>query len=241
MKADRVAPGLYRVVKGFVNSYAVEGDEGLTLIDCGTPKHAGQVADAVAALGRQASEVRHILLTHHHPDHTGSLATISTLTGASVHVHRDDAPVVRGEEPIPGPDRSTNVGRYIAPPFRRVGMKPAPPAPVHHEFDDDQVLPVAGGIRVVHTPGHTKGHCAFLLERDGGVLIVGDAARNIGGRLRSSSVPAGALVGEDMPEAERSFHRLGWLDFRVAVFGHGEPIMTGASARFRAAAALLTR
>src|ERR671935_2430403 len=97
----------------------------------------------------------------------------------------------------------------------------ADPAGVDHELLDGQVLDVAGGIRVLHAPGPTAGQTSFLWNRHGGVLIAGDAAGARGNRV---AAPTGAVFGmftEDLGEAERSFRRLGELDFEVAVFGHG--------------------
>ena len=52
------------------------------------------------------------------------------------------------------------------------------PVAVAHEVSDGDVLPF-DGLRAIHTPGHTAGHLALLLPREGGVLFVGDAASNM--------------------------------------------------------------
>lgn len=91
--------------------------------------------------------------------------------------------VSRGDHRPPGADPSTWAGRILGPRL----PPPAPPAAAHTEIVDGQLLPLAGGIRVVHTPGHTLGHCAFLLERDGRVLSVGDAAIDLANRIRLPS------------------------------------------------------
>ena len=44
MKAERIADGVWRVLKGYVNSYAIESDEGLVLVDTGLPKRANRIA-----------------------------------------------------------------------------------------------------------------------------------------------------------------------------------------------------
>ena len=58
------------------------------------------------------------------------------------------------------------------------------------------------------------------------MLVVGDAAANFGQVV----LPP---VAEDFEVTEASVRRLAELDFEVAVFGHGEPIESGASAAFR--------
>jgi glyoxylase-like metal-dependent hydrolase (beta-lactamase superfamily II) len=91
---------------------------------------------------------------------------------------------------------------------------------------DGAELPAAGGIRAVHTPGHTTGHVSYLWP-DGGVLFVGDAATNMFRRLNV------APINEDDAAARASFAKLAELDFRVACFGHGSPIRGRAVDRFR--------
>jgi glyoxylase-like metal-dependent hydrolase (beta-lactamase superfamily II) len=100
------------------------------------------------------------------------------------------------------------------------------PTPVDHHLSDGQVLPIAGGLRVVHAPGHCAGQVALLWAAHGGVLLAADAASNVLG-LRPS--PA----YEDYAMGVRSLRRLSALDFQVACFGHGKAIVGEAAAQFR--------
>jgi glyoxylase-like metal-dependent hydrolase (beta-lactamase superfamily II) len=97
---------------------------------------------------------------------------------------------------------------------------------VEHEVYDGETLPFAG-LRAVHTPGHTAGHLALLLPRDGGVLFVGDAATDF---VRLGWGP----IYEDVREGRESLVKLAALDFQVAAFAHGRAIRAHAGARFRA-------
>jgi glyoxylase-like metal-dependent hydrolase (beta-lactamase superfamily II) len=99
----------------------------------------------------------------------------------------------------------------------------------------DEPLTVDGPISIqgfssIHTPGHTSGHVAFLLDRAGGVLFAGDAAR--GGR--KGRVHAGPkMVAEDREAELTSISRLAGLTFEAAVFGHGRAISRDGAQRFR--------
>jgi glyoxylase-like metal-dependent hydrolase (beta-lactamase superfamily II) len=230
----RVVDGLHRIRLGFVSAYLLESDDGLVLVDCGEAGRSGPIAQAVASLGRAVGQISHILVTHHHADHTGSLADLARQADAPVYVHPADADVVRGERAARGLALPGIAGRLLGPVLARIGPDQPEPSRVDHELQDDERLAIGGGIQVIHTPGHTLGHTAFLVPRDGGLLIAGDAATNIR-RVRSGDHWAASIVTEDRAAARSSFDRLADLDFDVAVFGHGSPILSGAAAQFRAA------
>ena len=222
MGAEQVLSGLWRIGLTGVNGYLIAGGEP-TLVDTGIPKRAPRVEQAIRQAGRRPEEIGHIVITHYHVDHIGSLASLVSSTGATVYVHPGDADVVReGSEPprptITGPEK-------LLSPLFAFFPKKADPAPVHHELKDGEELP--NGLRVVHTPGHTPGHVSLLWPEQGGVLIVGDAAFNVFGRLGPP------MSFEDLATAKRSLHRMAELDFEAAVFGHGPPIKGRAAARFR--------
>jgi glyoxylase-like metal-dependent hydrolase (beta-lactamase superfamily II) len=233
-KVTRVVDGLHRIKLGYVSAYLLETDDGLVLIDCGEAGRSAPIALAAESLGHAVGQISHILVTHHHADHTGSLAELARQAGAPVYVHPADADVVRGDRTVQALRLSGIAGRLLGPVLARIGPDQPEPAPVDHELQDDERLAIAGGVQVVHTPGHTLGHTAFLLPRDGGVLIAGDAATNIG-RVRPGNHWLANVVTEDRTAAGSSFHLLADLEFDVAVFGHGSPILSGASAQFRAA------
>lgn len=87
-------------------------------------------------------------------------------------------------------------------------------------------IPVAGGISVIHTPGHTEGHLVFLARRLK-AAFVGDAAANLFG-LRPM------MAYEHYQQGIMSLQKLSRFDFEMACFGHGPTIRRGAGKRFRA-------
>ncbi len=90
---------------------------------------------------------------------------------------------------------------------------------VDHIVAGDQVLDIAGGIRVIETPGHTPDHVSFFWERER-VLFVGDLLRNLG---KLSLTPA--KITWSMDHARASAQKLPPLNPAVMCFGHGEPWM----------------
>jgi glyoxylase-like metal-dependent hydrolase (beta-lactamase superfamily II) len=229
MALERILPSLYRVPLRGVNAFLIDaGDEGLVLVDAGTPGDAGRILDAVGELGRSPDDVRHILVTHCHVDHAGALAEIKEATGAAAYVHPTDAEMVRSGRALrpltPTPGIFNKVTFWL---LLRNAPSTLRATEVEHEVLDGEVLALAGGIRAVHVPSHCAGQLAFLWSEGGhgGVLFAADAAANVAG-LRLS--PA----HEDLEEGKRSAKKLAGLDFEAACFGHGRAILHGASERF---------
>lgn len=224
----QIAPDLYMLSLGFVNAFLLVDGADLTLVDTGFPSSARQILDAVRSLGRQPSDLRHILVTHCHVDHAGSLAELKRVTGATTVMHPLDAALVRSGqawreqvEIAPGLEKKLLYRLFI-----RNTPRTIPPAVIDLEVNDGDILPITGGVRVVHIPGHTIGQVAYLWQRHGGVIFVADAAGNLVG-LRLS------INYENLQAGMESLVKLGRQSFEIACFGHGRAIVGGAAARFR--------
>lgn len=227
MSAKEIVPGLYVIPLGPVNTFLIDDGDELTLVDTGYPKSAEKIAAAVKSIGRQPADIRHILVTHCHPDHAGSLAALKQITGASAYMHPIDAAVVRtGKVPPhlkPAPGLLNNM-MFRA--FIGFGAAEYEAADIEREVNDGDELAIAGGIRAIHVPGHCDGQLAFLWDKHGGVLFAADTASNMLGFGYS-------LGYADLEEGKRSLAKVAVLDFEIACFGHGKAIIPGASRRFR--------
>jgi glyoxylase-like metal-dependent hydrolase (beta-lactamase superfamily II) len=230
MQPNRVTDHVFAVDTGPSNVYLIVLPDGLTLIDAGFPGTAGLLEEAVRSLARRLDEIRDVLVTHSHPDHAAGLAEVKKATGAKTWMHPLDAAMVRE-------GRSYRPWK-VAPGFshwlftRRVinkSPKEYEPAEVEGEAMPGETIPVAGGVKAVGTPGHTAGHLAFLWPGDDGVLFTGDAVLNLKGI-------GTAHIYEDFAQGRDSIRALGELQFDVACFAHGAPVVGGASEQFKRAA-----
>ena len=224
--AVAVAPGVFRIPtigSSATNSFALLDDDGsVTLVDTGVERAPARIVAGLAALGKHPSDVQRIVLTHAHPDHAGGAKELAERTGAPVAVHADDAGFAEAGT-SPPTDRSFAAGRL----FARLPGGRFPAVPVAERLTDGQVLAVAGGLRVVATPGHSPGHISLLHERSR-TLITGDAIFNVLGVRYSPR-----FLCSDFRLSQRTAHVLGELEYDRAGFTHGPEIVDGARESIR--------
>ena len=131
----------------------------------------------VRLLARHDLAVTALLVTHGHIDHVGGAGPVARSTGAVAYIHPDDDFLTLD------PDRQLR---------GMLGMVPdqdfAPPETYEH-LKHGQVLDLCGiTFEVRHTPGHTPGHCCFLVEEEG-VLFSGDQL--FAGSIGRTDLPGG--------------------------------------------------
>ena len=89
------------------------------------------------------------------------------------------------------------------------------------------------GLQVVATPGHTEGHIS-VFDRVTRVLVAGDALNNSAGLTGSS--PRNTA---DPVKAAASVQKMAALEAGTILFGHGEPLTSGAADALRTYAGTL--
>lgn len=220
MKDTEIIPGVYRL-SGFLgtgvwgaNVYLLVDDD-LSLVDTGFTGRVGQILRKITELGFSPSDVARIIITHHHADHVGSLAAIKKVTQAKVIAHPADAPYIDGRLPQPGTARPEWMSKRLAPFQRLWSISPVPVDGLVNEGDE---LPILGGIKILHVPGHTAGSiCLFLQSKR--LVIAGDViAHRFGLRLPSRGFTI------DIAQEILSVKRVASLEFEVICFGHGSPL-----------------
>jgi glyoxylase-like metal-dependent hydrolase (beta-lactamase superfamily II) len=225
MGVKLVIDRVHLVPMGMANAFLIESDDGLTLIDAGFPRKEAAVFEAIRGLGRSPDQLKHLIFTHGHSDHIGSAAAVVRKTGARTYMHPLDIPMAESGGPFrpmrPAPGLLGQVlCRLFFDPEERLE-----PVAIDQPLADGEMLPIAGGFEVIHTPGHCAGHVA-LLWRPGRMLFAGDVGTNLMG--------LGDPVGfENLDEGRASQRKLAGLSFDAAGFGHGKPIARDASMRFR--------
>jgi glyoxylase-like metal-dependent hydrolase (beta-lactamase superfamily II) len=228
MRPKQLLPGLFTLRSKVVNIFWIVDGQSVTVIDTGFAGSAEAILKVIAECGRGSQDVRAILVTHCHWDHAGSLAALQAGTDATTYMHPEDAALVREGRcarpiaPSPGLISRILFQLFInGAPARRID-----PARVDREIGDGEELPIAGGIRATHVPGHCAGQLAFLWNRHGGVLFAADTAANLFGLGLS-------IAYENLDLGRQSLAKISALTFENACFGHGRPILGGADKEFR--------
>ncbi len=209
------------------NAYLLVSDRSLDLIDAGMSGDVPRIADQIEPLGRAVSDLKRIVVTHAHGDHTGGVAELVRRSGARVLAHREEVPYIEGRANLPAGTLLKRAIRWLD---DRISGR-VERVRVSGVLDADDRLDMLGGLRVIHTPGHTPGSIS-LYQEESGLLFCGDILFN--GNLftgRGGLREAPRFFAADPDEATETLHGLGSLSVRVLCVGHGEPIVVRTGTR----------
>lgn len=190
------------------NAYAVASEPGGLAVVVDAPPDADGVLELLA---RRNLTPAALLITHGHVDHMGAAGRLTASGGVAAYIHPDDDFLTaRPQDQLRALFGGLNPPGDYAPPARCQPLQ------------DGLVLDLAGmRFEVLHTPGHTPGHCCFLLPAEG-VLFSGD-------QLFRGSIGRTDLPGGDMDTLLTSMEeRVLPLDDDTRVLpGHGPPTTIG--------------
>jgi glyoxylase-like metal-dependent hydrolase (beta-lactamase superfamily II) len=165
-----VPPGVF-TIRGVMGGCHLLVDEqrNVVLLDTGLIGDPWLIRWRLARLGLDAKNVKAILLTHGHLDHAGNLQWAKRWSGAPIYAHPAEQAHINGTFPYAGVNRWCGRLERTGRALFRVGAAVNIDVPL---ADGDE-LPWWGGLRVVHLPGHTLGHCGFYSARHD-LLFSGD-------------------------------------------------------------------
>ncbi len=189
---------------GFESNIYVVNKE--LMIDAGTGFHPKILVRELGGLGLFFEDIKRIILTHGHFDH---VAGVHLFKHAKVGIHKEDAGILEK-----GDHHESMAKMYSA---KLKARKP--------DFildDGDLIKSGELKLRVIHTPGHTKGSICIYSEKDK-ILFSGDTVFSEGfGRID--------LPGGSSDEMKKSLEKLSSLEIDTILPGHGD-VVWGSGAR----------
>ena len=159
----KLVDGLWQlVIDGQQNVFLIETETGLILVDPGMESNTKLIVEQIEILGYKQSDVKHILLTHCHVDHSHSAAYWQKL-GAKIYIHK------LGENPI-------RTGNEITAWYLIDGDErefPKVEGEISVFYDGDALDFGELQINVIHTPGHTPDSCCFVFKKENKNILIG--------------------------------------------------------------------
>lgn len=229
-----VLPNVHRLGSDRVNYYVVEEAGRVTVVDAGLSGYWPDLEPDLQAIGRTLDDIAALVLSHAHTDHTGVAGRLHA-RGVPVYLHPEDEELMRtGKQskregsPLPYLRRPA-VWSFFIHMARNGGLKPARIEDTRPIADGDQ-LDLPGSPRILHTPGHTNGHCAIHFEGVG-ALFVGDLMctwNPLSGRLGPQIMPSAFNISS--AQCMASLDRIEDIEARALLPGHGEPWREGVRA-----------
>jgi glyoxylase-like metal-dependent hydrolase (beta-lactamase superfamily II) len=218
------------VYTDLVNWTLVTDGNGVLLIDTGFPGHRDDVLGSLRQLGFGIDDLRGILLTHAHIDHLGSAIWFAKTHGTPVYCHA--AEVGHSKREYLEQAGAADILPHIWQPrflkwtvaISRKGGMVRDGIPTTQALTEDVAASLPGSPTAIPTPGHTGGHCSFVVD---GVLVAGDAlvtGHPVSTRNGPQLLPE--LFNHDQDGCVRSLAALGMLDTEVLLPGHG-PLWRG--------------
>jgi metallo-beta-lactamase class B len=134
---------IYYVGTDGIAVYIIKTSQGLILMDTAMPQSTGMIKDNIAKLGFKPGDIKIILNTHAHLDHTGGFAEIKRETGAQLIAGERDKPLLEGGY-YPGDEKNTDLG--------------FPPVKVDRTVKEGDKVTLGDVTLIAHaTPGHSPG------------------------------------------------------------------------------------
>jgi metallo-beta-lactamase class B len=204
IKTEEIISGIYLIGGPNITSsddaaiYLIDFASDLVMIDAGAGRSSAQIIRNIEMLGFNPTNISHLILTHCHIDHIGSMPFFKERYGSKILIHELDAKAVETVDSL-----KTAANWY--------GTK-FPPTKVDRKLSGSHVTLKFGAdeLHCLHTPGHTPGSIAVYLDRGGKRVLFG---QDIHG-------PFNAQFGSDIEAWKKSMQSLLALNADILCEGH---------------------
>ena len=198
---------LIRLPMGMVNCYLLRLGDKSVLVDCANPNSQDKLLALLSRHNLTPDDLDMVLLTHNHPDHSGTALWFREHYGLPIAMHPLDTTVA--------PLKSEGVGGFLLGTASKAAVGSTEKLLPDILLENGQSLKEYGfPATVIHLPGHTAGSVGILL--DGKRLLCGDHYMNFVG-------PHLAYIAEDFDRLRISERKLLLHPIDTVFPGHGKP------------------
>jgi metallo-beta-lactamase class B len=145
---------IYYIGTDGIAVYIIKTSQGLILMDTALPESTGMIKDSMSKLGFKVADIKYILNTHAHFDHTGGFAEIKKDSGAQMVAGERDKPLLEGGY-YPGDEKND--------------LLAFPPVKVDRAVKEGDKITLGDTTMIAHsTPGHSPGCTSWeMTVKDG--------------------------------------------------------------------------
>ncbi|MHA1298891.1 MAG: MBL fold metallo-hydrolase [Candidatus Helarchaeota archaeon] len=220
LQLKKITDDIYKIETKFktisINNYLVVGSNLTILIDTGFIATNKEIKLFFVKNNLDFKKIDYILNTHCHLDHSNKNKLFKTLSNAKLMIHKADKPAVEsieGRKKQVGSFTYTNEKEWIER-LKWWNYNSESDCKVDGTIFDGQIFDIGNHeLKVLHTPGHTLGHCCFLLDEK--ILFAGDIGLEMlwYGNARAS-----------LMDYINSYKKLLRLDLKMVLSGHFAPV-----------------
>ena len=204
IKTEEIIDGIYLIGGPNITSaddaaiYLIDFASDVVMIDAGAGRSSTQIVRNIEMLGFNPANISHLILTHCHIDHIGSVPFFKERYGTKILIHELDAKAVETGESF------KTAANWYGTTF--------PPTKVDQKLTGSHEILKFGAeeLHCLHTPGHTPGSIAAYLDRGGKRVLFG---QDIHG-------PFNAQFGSDIEAWKKSMQLLLKLSADILCEGH---------------------
>lgn len=203
---------IYPIVLGTIvaNCYLIEDENNFMLVDTGRTSKKKELLAAIESHGCHPCDLKVVIMTHGHFDHTGLGAYFQDDLGIPVIMHKEAALKVITGDMFYGDNKIPKWRKWLV--NKLFAIKTFTPT---IQIEDDLDLTTYGfdGI-ITPTPGHSTGSLSLIFKD--GHLISGDLFENV-------HAPKINTIMDDIDLAKKSYEKLSTYTIQKVYPGHGEP------------------
>lgn len=216
-------PKFETIKLGITNTFLLETNSGYLLIDTSIKNKYRKFQRKLQKLNISLSDIKYLLLTHHHSDHVEFANKLLKETNAKLIVHQEEIPLLeQGEiysEGVKGVNGLFqffwNISKKLKVGFPPVALRDQDIVIKKEEYDLEEI-----GLegKVLHTPGHTPGHISVVLTD--GTVFAGDVIMNF---LHFFGLRKRPMILYDQKEVLRSWEKILQHGAKIIYPAHGQP------------------